>query len=125
MRWAALLIVGLAMVALGLVKIYGNLSGGVVGPLQGPMLIITGAILCAIGSPPAFQVTSPRGMIVTGAILMVLAYSSPLIYWMVLGKRTGGEEGGEMFRAILWGAVGVPGLVMALVGIIRGLFPEK
>ncbi|HEV8131096.1 MAG TPA: hypothetical protein VGQ81_07575 [Acidobacteriota bacterium] len=117
-----LFLIGLAMVAIGLVKLFGTLSEGAAGPLQGPALIILGAMLCAVGSPPGLQITSPRGMILTGAVLMLLSYASPLIYSAVQGNGASVGEAGTMLRTILWGAVGIPGLIMALVGIVRALF---
>jgi hypothetical protein len=120
-----LFVVGLVMVAMGLMKLYGSLSADAAAPLQGPALIILGAMLCAVGSPPGPQITSPRGMILTGAVLMLLSYASPMIYSMAQGNGASVGEAGTMLRTIFWGAVGIPGLILALVGIVRALFSGK
>jgi hypothetical protein len=64
-------------------------------------------------------------MILTGTVLMLLSYVSPMIYRVVQGNAADVGEAGTMLRTIFWGAVGIPGLIMALVGIVRALFSGK
>jgi hypothetical protein len=77
-----------------------------------PMMIVIGFVIMIRGAIWRGAVFSPRTIFVCGLVLLALG-AFPWIY-------TGSDEGGGMLGTLLFLSLGIPGVIVTLVGLFFG-----
>jgi hypothetical protein len=116
-------IVGLIFIILGIIltldflNIFGQRTLFGILSLMGPVILVTGGVLI-LG-----QALS-RSILIVGIVLLIVG-GFPWIYTPYLMGTRGGDEGSGMFGTIIFILVGLPGLLMTIIGFIWVFFGRE
>ena len=115
-------VVGLGLAALGLLLILLLFTGpdDRQGPFEwlallGPALVVAGGVTCVRGWFCRVSAFSRSNVLATGLVMLAVG----IFPWIYTGLLIGdhGGEGSGMLGTILFVTVGVPGLIVTLVGL--------
>ena len=129
---SARVIFGLVLVGVGLLNMYGMLSRPTEGPgrprgewliIFGPMLIVGGGVICVRGIRAGGRIFSSRTVLYTGLVMLAIG-GFPWLYTGLLIRDRGGEGSG-MLGTLLFILVGIPGLILTLVGLALRVFSRE
>lgn len=118
------IVAGLVMIGIGVLIAFGLLSGSSdrSGPPSGqwliflaPALIVGGGVTFVRAFLPGTKTFSSRSVLITGLIMLAIGVFPWFYTPLLTGDRAGGESAG-MLGTLICLLVGLPGLILTIIG---------